>query len=325
MFENLKKGWKLNKNWIQVLLGVWLLIWLGVYYKFTNGIGITAAIASIFLALSLIPSNLTKIFQFNPIQFLARNRRNTGIISGFLFLTHVFLGASKYLTIPLDKLPNISFIFGMLANYIFIILLLTSPFFVKKFLKKKWNWIHSLIWTALPLILAHSILTTKYIENSFSKVGILIILPLFLFAVFKIFLPKQDKSDSIRDLGFLFVGIVITGLLFVGNISAIKDIYKNGETINSNNTGKSGISNDLKLFNKSEIGLHNSKNDCWAIYEKKVYNLTDYVNNHPGGKSIVKSCGKDLGFLESGHDGPPPSSPQFQTILNPRLIGTVSN
>lgn len=44
----------------------------------------------------------------------------------------------------------------------------------------------------------------------------------------------------------------------------------------------------------SEIKTHNSKSDCWSIVNGKVYNLTTYVQKHPGGASVIANiCGKD--------------------------------
>jgi 4-hydroxysphinganine ceramide fatty acyl 2-hydroxylase len=41
---------------------------------------------------------------------------------------------------------------------------------------------------------------------------------------------------------------------------------------------------------------HNSKNNCWVVYANKVYNVTSYVSQHPGGQSVFNSttCGHDI-------------------------------
>ena len=44
----------------------------------------------------------------------------------------------------------------------------------------------------------------------------------------------------------------------------------------------------------TEIKMHNSKSDCWSIVNGKVYNLTTYVQKHPGGSAVITNiCGKD--------------------------------
>ncbi|CAH6721097.1 increased recombination centers protein 21 [[Candida] jaroonii] len=43
-----------------------------------------------------------------------------------------------------------------------------------------------------------------------------------------------------------------------------------------------------------ELKLHNKVDDCWTSINGKVYNITPYVNFHPGGvKEIMKSAGRD--------------------------------
>ena len=48
-----------------------------------------------------------------------------------------------------------------------------------------------------------------------------------------------------------------------------------------------------KLIGIEELALHNKRNDFWVALFGKVYNLTQYVNEHPGGSAILKAAGKD--------------------------------
>lgn len=52
--------------------------------------------------------------------------------------------------------------------------------------------------------------------------------------------------------------------------------------------------NNDKVYSQSEVALHNKDNDAWIIYKNGVYNITDFVKKHPGGKIIRNAYGKDL-------------------------------
>ena len=50
----------------------------------------------------------------------------------------------------------------------------------------------------------------------------------------------------------------------------------------------------VKTFSSAEVSVHNSKSDCWSIVNGKVYNLTSWIGQHPGGQqAILSMCGKD--------------------------------
>ena len=53
------------------------------------------------------------------------------------------------------------------------------------------------------------------------------------------------------------------------------------------------VSTNLPLT-LDEVKKHNSAGDCWSIIDGNVYDLTNWVDSHPGGKErITAICGKD--------------------------------
>ncbi|KIR68597.1 L-mandelate dehydrogenase [Cryptococcus bacillisporus CA1873] len=49
-----------------------------------------------------------------------------------------------------------------------------------------------------------------------------------------------------------------------------------------------------KLVSFEEVQKHNKREDCWVIIDGKIYDVTDFLDNHPGGAEIiVANAGKD--------------------------------
>ncbi|TYJ00550.1 hypothetical protein E1A91_A13G093200v1 [Gossypium mustelinum] len=59
-----------------------------------------------------------------------------------------------------------------------------------------------------------------------------------------------------------------------------------------------------KLYTMQEAAQHNTKDDCWIVIDGKVYDVTSYLDEHPGGDDVVlESTGKDAtdDFEDAGH------------------------
>jgi len=72
------------------------------------------------------------------------------------------------------------------------------------------------------------------------------------------------------------------------------------QSIVSSNSGNSVVSSTGKLYALSEVATHNQATDCWQAIEGKVYNVSSYVNQHPGGPAITRGCGQDATTMFDG-------------------------
>lgn len=81
-----------------------------------------------------------------------------------------------------------------------------------------------------------------------------------------------------------------------------------------------------------EVARHSSKSDCWTIISGDVYDLTTFINRHPGGDEILRACGTDATTLfnsrqtSDGQDvgsGTPHSSVAKEQ-LDQLKIGTIT-
>ncbi|KAK4423676.1 cytochrome isoform A [Sesamum alatum] len=59
-----------------------------------------------------------------------------------------------------------------------------------------------------------------------------------------------------------------------------------------------------KIYTMEEASEHNTKDDCWVVIEGKVYDVSSYLDEHPGGDDVLlKATGKDATeeFEDAGH------------------------
>ena len=76
----------------------------------------------------------------------------------------------------------------------------------------------------------------------------------------------------------------------------------------------------IKTFTMDEVSKHNKKEDAWLVYKNKVYDVTKFVQKHPGSLAILKGVGKDSTSLfdNIGH------SNRARNIMKKYYIGELS-
>ncbi|ODQ44489.1 hypothetical protein PICMEDRAFT_18388 [Pichia membranifaciens NRRL Y-2026] len=65
-----------------------------------------------------------------------------------------------------------------------------------------------------------------------------------------------------------------------------------------------------KTFTAEEVSQHNTRDDLWIIYNNKVYDVTQYLDEHPGGEEVILDCAgsdstepfDDIGHSEDAHE-----------------------
>jgi cytochrome b involved in lipid metabolism len=73
-------------------------------------------------------------------------------------------------------------------------------------------------------------------------------------------------------------------------------------------------------YTAAQVATHDSEDDLWVVIDGKVYDLTEYVDEHPGGgEAIAKNAGKDVTV---GFNGPQHPSRVFDIVEDYR-VGTL--
>jgi cytochrome b involved in lipid metabolism len=73
-----------------------------------------------------------------------------------------------------------------------------------------------------------------------------------------------------------------------------------------------------KVIPRTEVAEHNKAEDCWIVINGKVYNVSPYLSEHPGGPEIIlDQAGKDASedFEDTGH------SPEARATLKKFYVG----
>ncbi|VFQ63043.1 unnamed protein product [Cuscuta campestris] len=104
----------------------------------------------------------------------------------------------------------------------------------------------------------------------------------------------------------LVIGILLGLLILI--------IPKTRMRTKSDHTGKlqvNALTKVQKAYSKSEVALHNKRSDCWIIIKDKVFDVTSYVEEHPGGDAILAHAGDDS---TEGFYGPQHATRVFEMI-----------
>lgn len=85
-------------------------------------------------------------------------------------------------------------------------------------------------------------------------------------------------------------------------------------------------STDSVILDMDEISKHNIKEDCWILIFGKVYDVSGYAIDHPGGEpNILNNCGTDAGkeFKSKGTKGEDHKSTTYE-FINSFYIGELN-
>ncbi len=94
--------------------------------------------------------------------------------------------------------------------------------------------------------------------------------------------------------------------------------YKNQEPAAASPTV--GSVQNSQTYSMDDVALHAKKSDCWMVIDGTVYDVTNYIDKHPGGTGMAGYCGADATEVfdrEREHDD------KARALLPQYRIGTL--
>jgi len=80
----------------------------------------------------------------------------------------------------------------------------------------------------------------------------------------------------------------------------------------------------VRVYGAEEVAHHNRIDDVWVMHEGKVYDVTDFVQDHPGGDDLVmRYAGKEMGAIMEDPEEHSHSESAYE-LLEEYLIGKLA-
>lgn len=127
-----------------------------------------------------------------------------------------------------------------------------------------------------------------------------------------------SKDEIYIGIFWFFLTILIVGFLVIG--------YNKKQIPQVENATRTTVSSNSIVLSQEEIGRHNTENDCWIVINNDVYDVTNYMNTHPGGTGqIIPYCGKDATNAFDTQGGQGSHSQQARIDLSTLILGKVGD
>lgn len=126
---------------------------------------------------------------------------------------------------------------------------------------------------------------------------------------------KGRRSRVVTPLGHTTVlaAIAVLGLTFLTGHTGAQAVWEGKLAALNSSTSTSTVKATPKATTKSKVaGTYNAADlkkhataaSCWSAINGNVYDLTKWVNRHPGGASVIKGlCGRDGTASFNGQHG----------------------
>jgi len=113
---------------------------------------------------------------------------------------------------------------------------------------------------------------------------------------------KCTKIGSTKTTGGVKYSCVKSGSKLIWSKAKV---VKTSPTPTKSASPSPSPSSDQTQLTLSEVKKHDSGTSCWSVVSGNVYDLTNWINKHPGGATVIRAiCGKDgTDAFEGQHAG----------------------
>ena len=183
-------------------------------------VGVTdpsAYVGSVLLVVSILPSNLLRLGRFpqeRRMRALARLRKPLGISAGVWFVVHSAASVWELFDLSLPLGPQFArtgILLGLVATLVFVLMLATSTVQAQRALGPNWKRLHRLVWFAVPISLAHTLVTV-----GLEPLAIVLYGAIMAFAAFEYrALRGRGAGGAWSHLGLVGAGTLVSVLIYV--------------------------------------------------------------------------------------------------------------
>ncbi|MBI5072037.1 cytochrome b5 domain-containing protein [Candidatus Falkowbacteria bacterium] len=138
---------------------------------------------------------------------------------------------------------------------------------------------------------------------------------------------KKLVTISLFIFWAVVAAILTAGLVFYQKQQPVANQNTNLATQSSRNqaTNLNKTSGESLTLTIEEVAKHNSVADCWMIIQNKVYNVSSYLNLHPGNpETITPYCGKEATTAFETKDKNKPHSQEAWSLLGDYYVGDLN-
>ncbi len=97
---------------------------------------------------------------------------------------------------------------------------------------------------------------------------------------------------------FTLISLIIFAVIILAiYIAGIFGGSGNGASLQNRSSQQTATTTakNFPAFSMDDVSKHNLPTDCWLVINSKVYSVSTYIGNHPGGAdAIIFNCGKEV-------------------------------